>query len=176
MKKRAFTLAEVLIASAVFLSITASLLALYRLGLGARTRHEAHQKPHRAALQCISYLRNELRVVQLIQPSDFSPGVAPVQEILYRRPAFDGPLQFDGSGTPLWALNCKLSFEADHQLWRRPEGPAPLPRSLVNLGTGGLVQFRRLNDQLLSVDIRADFGDPKAVVQLHQNFLLPNQP
>lgn len=179
MRRRAFTIAEVLVASAVFLGLAACLLLLYRMGLGARRRHEAHQQSHRAALQCISYLRNELRVIQLLEPSAFIPPAgtgARSDEMLYRRPAFAGPLQIDGSGTPIWQETCRLRFQADKQLWRIPDNPDVSPRALVNMGSGGEVWFSRVNDRLLKVEIRADFGDPKAVVTLRQNFLLPNQP
>jgi len=175
-KRGAFSLAEILVASGVFITIAACLVFLYHMGLATRARHEAHQRPHRAALQCISYVRNELRVIQLLEPSAYEGNPAPASEVLYRRTAFGGPLQVDGSGTPLWTETCRLSFEADHKLWRRPDNPNQPARALANLGPGGHVRFSRVNDQLLQVDLRADFGDPKAVIELTQRILLPNQP
>lgn len=175
-KRRAFTIAEILVAAGLFLSLAACLLLLYRMGLGTRRRHEAHQRSHRAALQCISYLRNELRVIQVLEPSAFTPPTAHTNQVLYRRTAFEGPLEVDGSGTPIWSETCRLEFRGDKQLWRDPDNPAVPDRPLVNLGEGGEVWFSRINDRLLRVEIRADFGDPKAVVTLRQNFLLPNQP
>ena len=171
-----FSIAEVLVASTVFLVLAGCFIALYHFGLGSRRRHEAHQRSHRAALQCISYLRNELRVIQLLEPSAFDPPVAHVNWISYRRPAFDGPLEIDSSGNPMWKETVRLRFEGDHQLWRRPDNPDLKPRALAQLGPGGQVWFLRKNDQLLNVSIRADFGDPRSVVELSQNILLANQP
>jgi len=172
------TLVEILVAGSIFLVLAGCLILLYQVGLGARRKQEAQRRPHKAATLCLSYLRSELKVVQLLSPSALSPlpEAGPVSELRYRRPALDRPLELDSAGIPLWSQVCRLVFEEDRKLWRYLDQPVGPPRALVYLGSGGELSFTRINDQLLSCQLRADFGESVPPLDWQQNFLLSNQP
>lgn len=172
--RRGVSLGELLLACALLGLLASALLLLHRAGLGARRRHEAHDRSQRAAMLAISYLRNELQVIQLLQPSSFSSD--PVRECRYRRPRLEGPIRFDASGSPLWEQVCRLVSEDDGSLWRRLEEPGGQDRRLVQLGPGGGVFFSRPNEQLLRLHVYADFGEARSALRLEHQMLLPNQP
>jgi len=179
-KKRALSLAEVLVVAAIFAGLMVTLAGLEIMARKVTVQHDHRSEVYRSAWLGIQQICSELRTV-LVDPVDPASG-----QVDYH------PFVFDPAGNPLTSpTNGELLHQsettsilkrADGWLVRRQPSLTPPDRKLAYLGAQGSCHFERRPDRcdLLQVNVLAKFVSKRDSQSLREyqaetSILLPNQ-
>ncbi|MCA9792591.1 MAG: prepilin-type N-terminal cleavage/methylation domain-containing protein [Candidatus Eremiobacteraeota bacterium] len=135
--RRAFTLAEVLVASAIFVLL--GLMGWALMTVAARAGHDldSQSEAFRQGSLALSRSREELRGARLVSPLS---GLSSSLE--FRYPRVEGRrLVVDAEGRPDYTQQAKISQAGDQLLLEKPVGSPP--RLLARLGAGGFAVARQ---------------------------------
>lgn len=148
-RPRGRTLLEVVAASAVFGFISLIMVAVMRTSRDGSLKSEAGSDSHRACMAAVSQLRRELRGARVTIPS-----VGNTHHLLrYRRPqvAADGTVVIGPTGLPTFGGVVTVSLEPDGRLLTNEATPKILGRLMED----GSVEYNRLSQDVLEIDISA---------------------
>lgn len=114
---RGFTLAEVLVASAIIGLITLTGLILFQFGNQAGRKTDRRLEIFRQGSQAILRLRREMRGASVSIPATGETG----QEILYRYPLVNnGVLQVDALGATIFEGEARIYLQGNQLLLQKP--------------------------------------------------------
>lgn len=160
------TLAEVLIASALFLLVSAVLMMTLRASQGHLKKNDEHSEALRACLIAAEHLRSELGTAWVE-----TPGIGEeAPQVVYRQPLHgtDGLVRVGPTGDIFWGPTRTVSLVND-RLMRDQGGDQ---RILCRLGSGATVNFKRTSQTLLEATVVSNLGSG---FTLTRNLRLNNQ-
>lgn len=163
---RATTLLEVMIASTLFIVVSAALFFTLRSSQNHLKPMDQKSQDLRACLLSVDVLSQELSSAWVTEPQS---GVE-APELRYRVPLrdADGTALTGPTGDLLWSPPRVVNLQSGKMM--RSQG-AEL-RILSNLGTDGSVQFLRASPTLLEITVRSSHGNG---FELKRSFQLINQ-
>lgn len=149
--RRGLTLAEVLVASAIFSLITVMTLAAYRLSFQASAQQDVHSQAHRAAMLGVSHLQRLLRGAKLVAPKVGDPSAS---ELQFQPPLKSGDLlEVDQWGAPRWGNPQTIRLEGTSLVHEDDTGRT---RLLARLGDRGEVAFAQLSPGQVQIRLVSD--------------------
>lgn len=176
MRSRGSSLVELLVAMTVLALMGAAVLWIYRVGISAQRKGDAHSDAYRQVMIAGRHIHEQLRCCQLQQPS--APG-APQATVVYRFPRVsNGQVEIDSTGNPMWAGIATLSVDSQGNVVRTDDQGAPA-QVLARLGSKGSLEFERLDQRLLKVTLVGYQQAPQGQngrYEVSFKLSLPNQP
>lgn len=176
MNRRGLSLAEVLVAGAIFVGLAFLVLLIMTMGQRSHRLSETHSDAYRTALVALEKIRAEIRGGIVLSAA------GPRLEYKYI-PRGEGVV-LDFTGHPIYAGPAVLRL--DGTVIVREEQPGPDPADLevtqlVDLGEGGELEFEMESGRVLRVRVRAVRPDPQdrerdIAYQQSLKIYLDNQP
>ena len=165
-KTRAATLIEVMIASVLFLVVSAALFFTLRSSKNHLAPSDEQSQNLRACLLSVDALGQELASAWVTEPTTLTPASV----LRYRVPVRDasGQALTGPTGDLLWSAPRTVDLQAGKLM--RTEGAEQ--KIVSNLGPNGSVQFRRLSPTLLEATVKSGFGKG---YELTRSYRLKNQ-
>jgi hypothetical protein len=172
---KGLTLLEVMVAMAVFMTMSIFVALIYRTGSGAFQKTQSHSDVYRMAMLAVENLKRELHGAKIIEVTASQVRyLVPVVENGHVKICDDGRITFEPSEVILSTNNDKgLVY-----IVRTSDGDS---RNLACLGERGAVTFSSPTERLLAIDVKADQGSPggarlsESMYQLTTRFYLSNQ-
>lgn len=149
--RRGLTLAEVLVASAIFAMLTMMTLAAYRLSFQASAKQDVHSQAYRAAMLGVGHLQRLLRGSELVSPKVGDPATS---ELEFQPPLQTGDqLVVDQWGAPRWGATQKIRLEGTNLVHEDDTGRT---RLLARLGQRGEVAFTQTAEGMVEIRLVSD--------------------
>jgi hypothetical protein len=172
--RRGLSLVEVMVAIAIFMTISIFVALIYRTGTNAFQKSQIHSDVYRMAMLAFENLRKELHGAKVVEVTASQVRyLVPMVENGHVKICDDGRISFELSEVLLSTVNEQGLI----YLVRTSEGNS---RHLACLGDRGAVSFSSQTDRLLVVEVRAEQDSPGAKqkessYQLTARFYLSNQ-
>ncbi|MGE0492327.1 MAG: type II secretion system protein J [Vulcanimicrobiota bacterium] len=149
--RRGLTLAEVLVASAIFAMLTVMTLAAYRLSFQASAKQDVHSQAYRAAMLGVGHIQRLLRGSELVAPKVGDPAAT---ELEFQPPLKnDELLEVDQWGAPRWGASQKIRLEGTNLVH---EDDAGRTRLLARLGERGEASFNQPTQGMVEIRLTSD--------------------
>lgn len=158
--QRGFSLLEVAIASFLFALLSVVFFLTMRQNRAAESQQNIQTAANRTMLSVVAFLREELRGVNILQPSlptdPDDPPLPAINFIEYEYPTMtEGGLVVTSAGAPVWAGIATIDYQ-DNRLVRTKNSETSL---LGSLGPSGEFSARRENDLVhVTIVYDADLG------------------
>lgn len=145
---RGLTLVEVLVASTIFLVVTATILTALFFSQRSQRKHSQDEEAVRACLVVVEHLRQHLRVAVVESVS--------ADSLSYRVGLFnpDGTPQLAPGGEVLWSAPYTV-FLRDDRVLREHQG---VERQLAVLGAGGEFKVEQTQLNLVGIEVSSTHG------------------